>query len=382
MAGSKYSPGEGNLPRAFFNVMWGEELKTLHRFLNIISKIHASLTIEQVLRNILVELVSLAGAEAGSLWEVQPGEGKLVLRVVIGEAEEVLRGKSLRIGEGLAGWVARTGEAVIVPDVKKDGRWLSDFDRISNFNTKDMLVIPLKGTEGVIGVVQLINSASPSGFTSEQLRLVELLSGPFSVALENAKLYEKIKRLFKETALALATAIDKRDPYTGGHTKRVVRYVKALAEQLSLSGRDREELEIAAILHDIGKIGIPDSILLKQEQLGEKERKLMEAHVIIGAEILQEVEGFERVVEGIKYHHERWDGSGYPEGLRGEEIPMLARAIAICDVFDALTSARPYKERLSFEKGLEYLMENRGRLFWPEGVDAFLRAWESLKKSK
>ncbi len=362
--------------------MWGEELRTLHRFLNIISKIHASLTIEQVLRNTLVELVNLAKAEAGSLWEVLPDEGKLILRVVIGKAEAALKGKSLKIGEGVAGWVARTGEAVVVPDVKKDCRWISDFDRISHFNTKNMLVIPLKGSEGVIGVVQLINSESPSGFTSEQLRFVELLSGPFSVALENAKLYEKIKRLFKETALALATAIDKRDPYTGGHTKRVVRYVKALAEELSLSQRDSEELEIAAILHDIGKIGIPDSILLKQEQLCERERKLMESHVIIGAEILQEVEGFERVVEGIKYHHERWDGSGYPEGLRGEEIPLFARAIAICDVLDALTSVRPYKKRLSFEEGLEYLKENRGRLFWPEGVDAFLGVWKKLKKSK
>jgi len=150
----------------------------------------------------------------------------------------------------------------------------------------------------------------------------------------------------------------------------VLHYSKLIGEKIGLKGEELEVLELSAILHDIGKIGIPDSILRKKEPLTEEERKIIKKHPAVGAEIVMGIDGMEKIVEGIKYHHEKWNGTGYPEGLRGEEIPLFARIISIADVLDALTTERPYKKAMGKEEAISYLLKRKGEEFWKNGVEA------------
>lgn len=351
------------------------ETTKIKGLLQTLSRIHSSLKIEEVLETSLKEIVKLVGSEAGSIWEVDEKRGELFFRSIVGSAAPMLKGKKLKLGEGIAGTVAITGKELLIDNVESDTRWKKEFDEESNFTTQNLLTFPLVTGGKSIGVIQLLNK--PGGFKREDLNLLSILSAPISIALENAKLYTKIRKIFKETSLSLAMAIEKRDPYTGGHTKRVLTYSKAIGEMLSLDEELIEQLELSAILHDIGKIGIPDAVLRKKEPLTAREREIIERHPVIGAEIVMGIEGMERILEGIKYHHERCDGSGYPEGLPCKEIPLFAKLIAIADVFDALTTERPYKKALSIKEALLYLKRSRNQLFWGPGVDALEKVLNS-----
>lgn len=202
------------------------------------------------------------------------------------------------------------------------------------------------------------------------------LASPISIALENAKLYQKIKDIFIQTSLALATAIEKRDPYTGGHTKRVLGYSLKISEKMGLSKKENENLRIASILHDVGKIGIPDRILAKKGKLNKSEFEYIKKHSQSGAEILEKIRGLEDAVIGIKHHHEWYNGAGYPSGLKEDQIPILARIISVADAFDALTTERPYRKAFSKKVALNILKEYTRIQFCPKTVEIFLQVME------
>jgi len=193
-------------------------------------------------------------------------------------------------------------------------------------------------------------------------------------ALANARNYAELERTFVESVTALAEAVDRRDPYTGGHVRRVVTYSLLLGEELGLPPDELETLRLGTTLHDIGKIGVPDAILRKPGPLDEAERRLMEKHTIIGARILEgSLSDVLRVGSEIALtHHERWDGTGYPHRLVGPAIPLHGRICAVSDVFDALTTDRPYRAAIPVDTVFTMLEAERGRQFDPEVLDAFL----------
>ncbi len=196
------------------------------------------------------------------------------------------------------------------------------------------------------------------------------------VAARTAELKEaigKIKLASLDTIYRLARAAEYKDEGTGAHIKRMSQYSASIAHRMGLSDSDVENILYAAPMHDVGKIGIPDHILLKPGKLDAEEWKIMKQHTAIGAEILRGADAeFIRLAEVIALtHHEKWDGSGYPQGLRGTGIPLVGRIVAIADVFDALTSARPYKEAISVKKSLEIIKQSRGSHLDPDVVDAF-----------
>ncbi len=351
--------------------------RDLRELLNCISAINKSLSIEKVLGNTISHIQEILGVEAVSIWEYDEKKNELFFRILKGEKTEKIVNLRLKEGVGIAGKTFLDRKFKIINDIEKNRDWNKSFDKISGFKTKNMLVGPLSIENKVIGVIQIMNKIG-GDFTTDDLEYIKIISSPISIALENAKLYEKEKRLLFELALSLSLAIEKRDPYTGGHTKRVLDYSILIAEGLNLSKWEIERLKISAILHDIGKIGVPDAILNKKGALTDKEKELMKKHPTIGAEIVSNIEGMEDVVEGIKYHHEKYDGSGYPEGLKGKEIPLFARIIAIADTFDAITTERPYKKALSKEFAIKELVNNQASQFDPELINLFM---ESLKKS-
>ncbi len=234
------------------------------------------------------------------------------------------------------------------------------------------------------GILFLGEKNDGSRFSAGELGFLSVLASDVVMALKNAWLIEDLnrqlevnRRLFFQMVSALLSSIEAKDRYTKGHTERVMRYALTIAEQLKkhgkLSGKAGflENLRIAALLHDIGKIGIPEDILNKPAALSESERAVINRHPLIGEDILKNVDELGEVILGVKYHHERCDGHGYPYGLKGEEIPLIAAVICLADAYDAMTTDRPYRRALTKDEAFKEITTNRGRHFVPLVVDAF-----------
>lgn len=194
---------------------------------------------------------------------------------------------------------------------------------------------------------------------------------PLLLARRSFELYTKMRKVYLDTIRALAAAIDAKDPYTKGHSERVADISVALAQELNLSDRDIESIEYTALLHDIGKIGIADNILGKNSSLTNKEFDKIKEHTVMGAKIIEPVDFLKNSYKAIYHHHEKYNGKGYPDGIKSEKIPMLARIIAVADAYDAMSSDRPYRKKLSHNKILRELEEQSGKQFDPEVVKAF-----------
>ncbi|MGQ9533347.1 MAG: HD domain-containing phosphohydrolase [Desulfotomaculales bacterium] len=332
--------------------------------------------LDETLDLVLEEAMTVVGAEAGTLWFWDDEERVLRARVVRGPVAQKLRGLSLAVGEGLAGTVLASGRPLLVRDARQDPRWAGRFDAATGFVTRSLLVLPLHGRDGPVGVLQFVNKTDGGFFEPADLEVGLAFAGPAAVAIENSRLFDDRRRLLVSGLRTLAAALDARDPYTRGHSERVTAYALRLAEALGLPRGERELLERAGLLHDIGKIGIRDAVLLQPGPLDEEAWEQMRRHPVIGAEIVAQMEP-RRLTEPVRlavlHHHERWDGSGYPAGLAGEEIPLLARVIALADAFDAMTSDRPYRRALGREEALAEIRKNAGRQFDPELAAAFVR---------
>lgn len=261
---------------------------------------------------------------------------------------------------------------------------------------KAEVCIPCYYKKSLIGVLILGPKLSKQAFTRQEIGFFMTLANDAAMAISNAKLIQNLQdkvqevkglyvrehKIFIHTAIALATAIDARDPYTHGHTERVTRYCLAVADEIEeipeavAYENFRETLHISALLHDVGKIGCPDNILNKRGKLTKPEfHKIME-HPTVGAAILTPIKELRDVAREIRYHQERYDGKGYPEGLHGTEIPLIARIIAVCDAFDAMTTDRPYRRKKAAELAIEELQRGAGTQFDPIVVSAFLLSYE------
>ncbi len=234
----------------------------------------------------------------------------------------------------------------------------------------------LKAGEEVVGILSLYREGKIQ-FKEDEKRLFATLLPQVSVALKNLQLYRGTRRLFLESIQALTAAIDAKDPYTEGHSERVTELSLEIAKEVGLTDEEIERLKLAALLHDIGKIGIEERILRKRGQLTEEEYRKIKSHPEVGAKILLSIRELkEDVIPAIRSHHERWDGKGYPYGLKGKEIPLFARIISIADTFDAITSDRPYRKGKKREEAIQEIIRNSGTQFDPEIIKSFQKVME------
>jgi len=349
-----------------------QQLRTL---IEMSSLINSTLDTREIRKRAIEAATRLVDAETGSLLLVDHETGDLFFEVALGDKGDVLKEIRLSKGQGIAGYVAGSGEPLIIHDVQSDQRFFKGADEKSLFKTKSMLCVPVMTKEKIIGVLQAINK-NQGTFDEEDQEGLSALANQVAVAVENANLYRQLKETFYETAQALAETIEKRDPYTGGHTQRVMRYSVSIGEMMGLSQKELEALKLAAILHDIGKIGVRDDVLLKQARLDEDEVKKMKQHAEYGSEILGHVTQLKDVLPGVRSHHEKYDGSGYPDNLKGDDIPLFARIIAVADTFDAMTTDRPYRKGLSAETAFEELDKHTGEQFDRVAVEYFIRAFK------
>jgi len=319
-------------------------------------------------------------SEAGSILFLDKNSNELIFAIAIGPNGSKIKYKKIPLGKGISGIVAKTGEAIIIPDVSKDKRWYN-MDYLSDFKTQSIICVPLKLKNGdVIGVMEILNSKSENSFGKDDLELFQAFANQAAVAVENARLYSSLESNYLNTVKALANTIDAKDSYTRGHSQRVSEYSLAIGRKYGLSKKELKELQYGSLLHDIGKIGIPNRIIGKPGRLTDIEFSSIKQHPGIGASIVIPVSFLQDKIPAIKYHHERYDGKGYPDGISGDDIPLFARIVAVADTFDAMTSTRPYRDGLSMNIAIEEIKKNSGTQFDPKVVDAFLEAVKSEEK--
>lgn len=240
------------------------------------------------------------------------------------------------------------------------------------------VAVPLLIKGEVMGLLCAWGKVRGGDFDQQDLSCLSELAKRASLGLENKFLYESLYEVLMSTLRSLVSTIEARDPYTRQHSQRVTDLAVLIATQLECTPEQVDTVRVAGYLHDLGKLGVKDSVLLKKDRLTDEEFEQIKAHPVIGEEIIRPI-GFlpeERAV--IRHHHERWDGKGYPDGLKGEEIPLLARIITVADAFDAMTSDRPYRPRMSLETGVEEILKNQGTQFDPmvvQGFSAVLPRW-------
>ena len=228
------------------------------------------------------------------------------------------------------------------------------------------------------GIIATYIALAPIGFIMAMVYVsigvwgIILFFFPLILARRSFELYTKMRKVYLDTIRALAAAIDAKDPYTKGHSERVAEISLALAQELNLSDRDIENIEYTALLHDIGKIGVSDNILGKDSSLTDKEFDKIKEHTVMGAKIIEPVDFLKNSYEAIYHHHEKYNGKGYPDGLKSEDIPLSARIIAVADAYDAMGSDRPYRKKLSKDKILNELKDQSGKQFDPEIVKALI----------
>lgn len=354
----------------------GDIYSRLQSLMQLSALINSSLDPAEV-RKIAVETVPrCVGADVASLLLIDEKTGELYFEVASGASVETLKTIRLKPGEGVAGWVARRGGAIIVDDVRNDRRFTASVDNRTGYETRTMIVAPVATGEKLWGVLQVINKLEGT-FTEDDLDLVRALADQVAVAIENASIYQELRDTFLGVTTALAEALEKRDAYTAGHTRRVHDYSLLIAHRLSMAEDELDDLRLAAILHDIGKIGVSDQVLRKPGRLDPLEFEEMSRHPDAGRQILKHLPRLEGVLPGVLHHHEQYDGTGYPARLRGEEIPLIARIIGVADAFDAMTSDRPYRQALPVETAIAELERCRGIQFDPAAVDALVAAWQA-----
>lgn len=244
----------------------------------------------------------------------------------------------------------------------------------------------------LVGMLLLGAKKNRRQFELAELDFFSALASDVAMAIRNAQLFKQLEseldskqKLFMNTTIALAAAIDAKDHYTRGHTSRVTKISLEIAKMLSIAKKKNfdvkfyEQLHIASLLHDIGKIGIPEGILNKEGSLSDEEWRKIKEHPVVGSSILQSIKELEEAILGVKYHHERYDGTGYPDGLKGEQIPLIASIIAAADTFDAMSSDRPYRLALPKQKVIEEIKKQSGRQLNPEIVDILVMLYDSDK---
>ena len=256
---------------------------------------------------------------------------------------------------------------------------LSDVERndMVRYGQQSCLSVPLMTRDRVIGLVDLLDHVERT-FTQEEIVIAESVGQLVALALERAELYGEVKRLHLGNLRALSSALSAKDYYTLGHASRVAAYTALLGRELDWHGDELDAIENAAFLHDIGKIGVSDRVLLKAGPLTSEEWELVHQHPGISAEIVRPLFDDE-LVAGVRHHHEHYDGRGYPDGLAGDEIPLLARALCVVDCYDAMSCQRPYRDALSYEQCLAELERCAGRQFDPAMVAAFRRVLTRLE---
>jgi putative nucleotidyltransferase with HDIG domain len=340
--------------------------------------INSSLGLKRVLEEVMDTLIALMRAERGFLM-LRESSGELRVRIARGIDHINLEEDAFKVSGTIVGKVAASGEAILTTNAQEDPRFENQMS-VAAYQLRSILCAPLKIKNELIGVIYVDNRARSGIFQERDLGLIRAFSDQAAVAIDNAQLFDDLQEKNKEleeayqaTLEGWVSALDMRDKETEGHTQRVRILTERLAKFMGVHDEEMIHIRRGALLHDIGKMAIPDGILLKPGPLTDAERELIKQHPVYAYNMLKRIDFLLPAIDIPHYHHEKWDGSGYPEGLKGEDIPFAARIFPVIDVWDALISDRPYRKGLPPEEVRERIKADAGKHFDPQVVEAFLR---------
>jgi putative nucleotidyltransferase with HDIG domain len=305
------------------------------------------------------------------------GTGVMLRTESIEHREPVLYGSTSlppgavhRLSDQLVRHLETRKSAIVINNLSQDPAysWISA-------NAQQLLAVPLQRDEQVLGCLFAFDK-SEGDFDSVDAKLLTSIANESAIYLQNAILFEDVRGLMMGLLHSMVSAVDAKDAYTCGHSERVALVARELAQIAGLPAATVERVYMAGLLHDVGKIGVPESVLQKPGKLTNEEFDLMKQHPEIGARILRDVKQLEDILPGVLHHHERWDGRGYPAKLVGENIPLMGRIICLADCFDAMTSNRTYRRALPFEVAMVEIRNGAGTQFDPALADAFIAIGE------
>jgi HD-GYP domain-containing protein (c-di-GMP phosphodiesterase class II) len=327
-------------------------------------------SLEELLQSVLEDAVRTLKAQRGSILLADPHNGELRLRSQL--APELPDHQKRVYSKTVAQRSFEKGESVLCSDVRAELDLRSSISvRIGTMSS--LICAVLRSPRKRLGVLHLDRGLTQIPFDQNDFFLADAIAANLAIGIECALLVEEQRDQFAQTVASLARAVEVRDYYTGNHTRRVTDYALLLSDEVRLSLAERNKIQIGTPLHDVGKIGIDDAILRKPDKLTASEYEHMKLHTVKGAEILGSINALHPMIPIVRHHHEHWDGSGYPDGLAGDQIARVARIVAVADAFDAMTSDRPYRKAFPVDDAFAELTRKAGSHFDPELVAAFLR---------
>jgi len=339
--------------------------------------INSSLSLKRVLEEVMDTLIELMRAERGFLM-LRESNGELSVRLARGIAHINLEEESFKVSRTIVRKVAESGEPVLTTNAQADPRFEGQLS-VAAFQLRSILCAPLKIKNELIGVIYVDNRARSGIFQEHDLDLIRAFADQAAVAIDNAQLFEnlqasnrELQEAYQATLEGWVQALDMRDKETEGHTQRVTILTERLARSMGVDGVELVNITRGALLHDIGKMAIPDGILLKPGKLTEDERLLIQKHPVYAYDMLKRIDFLLPAIDIPYCHHEKWDGTGYPRGLKREGIPFAARIFPVIDVWDALISDRPYRKGIPKDEVREHIKADSGKHFDPQVVEAFL----------
>jgi hypothetical protein len=339
--------------------------------LKVSRTVNASLRASEVLRTIAETAVRITSAKACSIRLLNRERTELILAASYGLSLDYLAKGPIHVAESTVDRDVVSGRVVALLDVRVDPRFHYR-EEARNEGLVSSLSIPLLKGKEVFGTLS-VYSRSRHQWSRRERRLLQAFAEQAGIAIHNARLHEDLRRNYWETVSALARAIEARDPLTLGHSERITDYALQLGAAAGLSPEDLETLRFAATLHDIGKIGVGDEAISRGGHLDVSDEIVVRMHPLIGLSILQPVEFLAPALPAVRYHHERWDGNGYPEGLQKEQIPYLARLLAVVNLYDRLQVGSPGRATLSPQEAAQELRKLAGTALDPELIQLFLQ---------
>ncbi len=356
---------------------FGVQRERMEALVGVGSVINSSLGLKRVLDEVMDTLIVLMKAERGFLM-LRDESGDFRVQIARDTKHHDLPADAFAISKSIVRQVLEKGEAILTTNAKDDPRFGQQAS-VAAYQLLSILCAPLKVKDELIGVLYVDNRAQSGIFHTDELSLISTFANQAAVAIENARLFdglqesnEELQIAYRATLEGWVRALDLRDKETEGHTKRVTALTEELARKMGVDDASLVHIERGALLHDIGKMAIPDGILLKPAALTPEERILIQKHPVYAYEMLNPIKFLHPALDIPYCHHEKWDGTGYPRGLSREDIPLAARIFAVVDVWDALVSDRPYRKGLKPADVKEKIREDAGKHFDPQVVDAFL----------
>lgn len=361
-----------------------QQLSRLRALRDIDMAITASLDVRVTLKVALDQVISLLEVDAADILLVEGGTQALTYGAGRGFRTDALRYTALEFGEGHAGRAARNQEAVEIPDLREEPGEFAPSGKFDQEGFVRYMALPLIAHGDTNGVLEVFHRTEFEP-DREWRDFLEAIAGQAAIAIDNASLIEdlresnqRLREAYDATIAGWARALELRDRETMGHTERVTEITVRLAREYGIPQADLVHVRWGSLLHDIGKMGVPDHILRKPGPLDDEEWEVMERHPVHAHELLSPISHLRSALDIPYCHHEKWDGSGYPRGLEGEQIPIAARIFAVVDVWDALRSDRPYRDAWPEDEVLEHLREESGSHFDPDVLTVFLDLHESL----